>query len=733
MPVARVAVTVNLPQLFDYAGENLTAEDIGRCVTVPFGRGTRTGVILDLPETSEVPPERLKPLAHVERGLPALDAHWRALFAFACRYYHAPPGDLLTLALPAGVRSAPEAAQKTPDPWLALAPAGEAAQFEVARPSRARALLAQVVQTTLPQRKSALRTLPDGAAVGELLRRGWLAPVAPPAEPLARLGPLPTLTDGQRAVLDVLEAAQHAGGYAPHLLFGVTGSGKTEIYLRATQAALAAGKQALLLVPEIGLTPQLQDRVATRFPAARIVSLHSGLSPAERARNFLLAWQGQADIILGTRLAVFTPLPRLGLLLVDEEHDPSYKQQETVRYSARDLAVWRARNEGLTLVLGSATPSLESWQQAQAGRYRLLTLAQRAHAAARLPAVRLLDIRRQPLHEGCSEPLLAAIEQRLARREQSLVFLNRRGYAPVLACPACGWVSECPNCSANRVVHLVERRLCCHHCGASSPIDRACPQCGNQDLQALGRGTQRIEEALAARFPAARVLRIDRDTARTRQQGEALLARIAAGDADILIGTQMLAKGHDFPRLTLVGILGADATLHAPDFRAPERLFQQLMQVGGRAGRADAPGEVLIQTAWPDHPLYQHLVRHNYPAFAAAELDERRAAALPPFGALALLYADAPDLAPVHAFLQKARQLAQETASRLPDGGGLTIHDIVPLRLVRLARRERAQFLIESPARPPLQTFLTHWLATLRPLRIPRDLRWHIDVDPQEI
>lgn len=731
MTFARLAIAVSLPQLFDYKAENITAADLGRCLTVPFANGSKTGVILALTQDSEFPPERLKTIPHIDRSLPVLDEHWRALFAFACRYYHAPPGDLLTLALPAGIRAATAAAHKNPDPWLELTEAGRAASCESARPSRARALLERLLAHPLPARKSALRTLPEGAALGELLRRGWLAAAAAPA-PLNQLGDKPTLTDEQRSVLTSICDALAAVRFAPFLLHGITGSGKTEIYLRAIERTLAAARQALLLVPEIGLTPQLSQRVADRFPAARIVSLHSGLSPVERARNFLAAWQGHADIILGTRLAIFTPLPRLGLILVDEEHDASYKQQETVRYHARDLAIWRARNEAIPIVLGSATPSLESWQQSEAGRYQRLTLAHRAHRAARLPAVRLLNIRRQPLVEGCSPELLAAVEQRLARKEQSLIFLNRRGYAPVLTCPACGWVSQCPNCSANRVLHLAERRLCCHHCGLAVPVERACTDCGNQDLQPLGRGTQRIEAALADYFPAARILRIDRDSARTRRAGEELLARVASGEADILIGTQMLAKGHDFPRLTLVGILGADATLHAADFRAPERLFQQLMQVGGRAGRAEAPGEVLIQTAWPEHPLYRHLLHHDYPAFAAAALAERRAAVLPPFGALALLYADAPELAAVTAFLQKARELAQTAAAEFPPGQ-ITLHGIVALRLARLAGRERAQFLLESPARAPLQTFLARWLPHIRRLRLPARLRWHIDVDPQEI
>jgi primosomal protein N' (replication factor Y) len=436
---------------------------------------------------------------------------------------------------------------------------------------------------------------------------------------------------------------------------------------------------------------------------------------------------GQADIVLGTRLAVFTPLPRLGLILVDEEHDASYKQQEGVRYSARDLAVWRARERKVPIILGSATPALESWQHALRGHYRLLRLKARALAAA-LPTVRVIDTRKLKLDEGISPDLHHAIVQRIERGEQSLVFLNRRGYAPVLACPACGWVSHCPHCSANLVVHLADRRLRCHHCGADSAIARACPQCGNQDIHPYGRGTQRVEARLKERFPAARVLRIDRDAARTRAQWDALLAQIGAGEADILVGTQMMAKGHDFPRLTLVGVIGADASLHAADFRAPERLFQQLMQVGGRAGRAELPGEVLIQTEFPMHPLYHHLARHDFDAFADNALEERQAAAFPPFAHQAMLRADAPELAMAVQFLHLARELAANCAT-----SGIRLADPVPMRLTRLARRERAQLLIEADHRSELQNFLARWLELLRKQRIHHDLRWHVDVDPGEV
>jgi len=535
---------------------------------------------------------------------------------------------------------------------------------------------------------------------------------------------LPALLPAQRDAVDAVAAA--FGGFAPFLLHGVTGSGKTEVYLRLIAGALARGEQALLLVPEIALTPQLEARVSDRFPDARLVSLHSGLADGARAHAFVDALRGEADIVLGTRLAVFAPLPRLGLLVVDEEHDASFKQQEGMRYSARDVAVWRAKQRGVPLLLGSATPSLESWAAAQSGRYRLLDLPQRAVAEA-LPQVRCIDTRREKLQDGMSEHLLRAIDARLEAGEQSLVFLNRRGYAPVLACPACGWVSRCAACAANLVVHLVDRRLRCHHCGREAPIDPACPTCGNQDILPFGRGTQRLEETLALRFPRARIVRVDRDSARNPRQWHALLEAIHGGNADILIGTQMLAKGHDFPLLTLVGVLNADAALFAADFRAPERLFAQLMQVGGRSGRAALPGEVLIQTQYPDYPLYRALAAHDFRTFAGQQLAERERAGFPPFSHQAVLRAEAPQLAQALAFLRSAAALG--TALGV---AAVHISDAVPMRLHRRAHLERGQLLVESSSRPSLQGFLPQWLAALAQVKAPKALRWHIDVDPLE-
>ncbi|MCL1825544.1 MAG: primosomal protein N' [Betaproteobacteria bacterium] len=726
MTVIRVAVPVPLPQLFDYLAEDATIADIGHCVRVPFGRGEKNGLILALPETAGLDPARLKPVIRIQRDMPPLPPDWMELVEFTARYYHAPPGEVVALALPPGLRQADGGNE--PDPLLTLTDAGRAALTERRRDSRALALMRELAargEHAPLLRRSAIRRLAAGSAAGDALARGWLA-VSPDApRERHRASAPPPLTDAQAEALEICRAAP--AGFVAWLLAGVTGSGKTEIYLRLAADTLAAGDQVLMLVPEIALTPQLQERVRARFPAARVVSLHSELAAGARARGFRQALDGRADIVLGTRLAVFTPLPRLGLILVDEEHDASYKQQEGIRYSARDLAVWRARQRNVPVVLGSATPSLESWRHAQSNRYRLLRLPVRALSSA-LPTVRIIDTRRCRLDEGISPPLREAIDARIQRGEQSLVFLNRRGYAPVLSCTACGWVSQCPHCSANRVVHLADRRLRCHHCGADSPIPRACPVCGNQDIQPFGRGTQRVETRLAELFPAARVLRIDRDAARTPARRESLLASIAAGEADILVGTQMMAKGHDFPRITLVGILGADASLHAADFRAPERLFQQMMQVGGRAGRAQLPGEVLIQTEYPAHPIYRCLIQHDFDAFARMELDCRLAANFPPFSRQAMLRADAPELAAAMDFLRRAKDEAAPFAA-----SAIRLFDPVPMRLTRLARRERAQLLIESDHRAALQAFLTRWLERIRALHAPREMRWQIDVDPLEV
>ena len=671
----RVAIDAPLASSFDYrAPADVTQADVGHRVVVPFGSGRRVGLILGV--------------------LPLEDASDPAA-----------PDPALLKPAEAVLRDLPP----LPQDWVNLCLF--AASYYQAAPGEA-----------------LLQAIPTGLRKPDPTKRRAIKH----AETRKKDAPgLPVLTAGQSAVLSDL--LPRLTDYSANLLFGVTGSGKTEVYLRLIEAVLAAGKQVLLLVPEINLTPLLEARVVTRFPTVPVVSLHSEVTEAARARNFAAALNGEARIVIGTRLAVFTPMPDLGLIIVDEEHDPAYKQLEGMRYHARDLAVWRAHQCSVPVVLGSATPSPESWSNVQSGRYQRLDLPERAHAEAVLPTISLLDTRRLTLDEGLSQSLLDALAQGLAAGEQSLLFINRRGYAPVLTCTACGWVSNCRRCAAHRVVHRLDRTLRCHHCGDTSPIPRQCPDCGNADLRPLGRGTQRIEEALQKHFPQARILRVDRDVATTRKQWEALEEQIRSQDVDILVGTQMLAKGHDFPALTRVAVVGADTGLFAADWRAPERLFAQLMQVAGRAGRAAQPGHVIVQTEHPEHPLYQCLLRHDVPAFLEQELRERQRAGFPPFASQAIVRAEAKQLDTVLNFLKQIRTLVP--AESHPD---VFIYDPVPMRMVKLAGRERAQLLIESPSRIALQNFLNDWLPKISAGRgmtrghAPGGIRWGVEVDPLE-
>jgi primosomal protein N' (replication factor Y) len=552
-----------------------------------------------------------------------------------------------------------------------------------------------------------------------------LAKLPPPGDP-APIG-MPALNRGQQEAADAIGGAL---GFTPLLLYGVTGSGKTEVYLQACAQVLARDPQAqiLILVPEINLTPQLEGNIRARFPGLMLATLHSSLSEGERVLHWLAAHQGQARIVLGTRLAILASLPHLQLIVIDEEHDPSYKQQEGLRYSARDLAVWRAHQLGIAIVLGSATPSLESWHHASTGRYRKLELRERAVRDAVLPTVRLIDMERDKPKDGLTAGLMKALRQRLERGEQSLLFLNRRGYAPVITCEACGWISNCTRCTSFMVLHKPEHRLRCHHCSLELRIPRHCPTCGNVDLQPLGRGTQRFEEGLSAMFPEARILRIDADSTRLKGSAQEAFDSVHRGEVDILIGTQMVAKGHDFKKLTLVGILNPDTALFSQDYRASERLFAQLMQVAGRAGRAGLASEVLIQTRYAAHPLYAAVVRHDYDRFAGNLLDERRQAALPPYMYQALLRAEAPELATAIAFLEEARNLKLEMR---PPFDVITINDPIPMTMTRVHNVDRAQLLVESPSRPALQAFLKQWLSLLRAMK--SRVRWSLEVDPLDI
>lgn len=535
----------------------------------------------------------------------------------------------------------------------------------------------------------------------------------------ARFIPNHRLNSAQAAVLERIP-----NGFGTFLLHGVTGSGKTEVYLHLVARTLQRGLQALVLVPEISLTPQLEARFRAAFPDARLALMHSALEDVARTSAWLAAARGEAGIVLGTRLAVLAPMPWLGVVVVDEEHDASFKQQEGLRYSARDAAVYRAKLAGCPVILGTATPSLESWHNWMLGRYEKLELAKRAAAGAVLPSVSTVDVREDSPQQGLCARTVSAIATRLERGEQSLVFINRRGYAPVLACEACGWTAGCERCTARMVLHAADRRLRCHHCGAEAAIAGNCPTCGNVDLKPMGRGTQRVEETLAALFAGARIVRIDRDSARRRADLVRTLENIRQGEGDILVGTQLLAKGHDFPSLTLVAVLNADTALVSTDYRAPERLFAVLAQVAGRAGRRERPGEVLVQTRYPRHPLFAALTRHDFAGFAKAQLEERRAAGFPPFVFEAALRAEAPRLETAMAFLKTM-------AGAVVAPEEVRVFDPVPHVLTRRANFERAQVIVQSPSRPALQQYLTALSEQLFE-NAPRRVRWHLDVDPIE-
>lgn len=742
--IARVALDTPADDCFDYLAE--TSVVPGQLVVVPFGRRHAVGVVVALADQTDVPEARLRPITARIDWLPPLSPDWLALANFAARYYHRRLGEVMLPALPPSLRE--------PETWERLGQRARTTQYRVrtgqadalrgAVPARARsvhalaqALLADEGWMTLADARARCTAAP--ARLAEWEAAGWVE-ATQVRRPLLAIAPAqapsvaPVLHDEQRAAVDVIGSAT---GYAPFLLHGVTGSGKTEVYLHAMATVLEAAPtaQVLMLVPEINLTPQLQTRIAQRFPHLPLAVLHSGLADQERSLQWLAAHGGEARIVLGTRMAVMASMPNLRLIVVDEEHDTSYKQQEGLRYSARDLAVWRAKQLDIPVVLGSATPSMETWWRAEQGAYRKLVLRERAQAEAALPVVRLIDLnherqRQRALYEGLSVPLLDAIAARLARGEQSLLFLNRRGYAPVLACDSCGWLSGCPRCSAYLVLHRPERRLRCHHCGLEAPVPHHCPDCGNVDIAPLGRGTQRIEEALAARFPQARVARIDADSTRRKGSAQAMFDEVHAGEVDILVGTQMVAKGHDFQRVTLVGIVHPDAAMFSHDFRAAEHLFASLMQVSGRAGRAGLAGEVLIQTRYPDAPALQALVRHDYDGFAASQLRERRQSGLPPFAYQVLLTAEHAELDRSLAFLQAARMAADSC----PGAAEVQLHDPVPMSMVRIFNKERAQMLVEGGSRPTLQRFVADWLGLLGQLGAPaRGVRWQLEVDPLRI
>lgn len=721
MSLVRVALDVPIARLFDYRCDDPGAH-IGIRVVVPFGRQRLMGLIVGKPDISDAPEGKLRRVIAVIDDTPLLRRADLRLLEFAADYYLHPLGAVVMATLPATLR---RVRARTPGPaaWT-LTAAGTAVTVDML-PPRARAqrgLLARLHSQTVVD---AAAISAAGAATGKALKvfsmQGWVQPATLPVPEIAATAPAagPQLTTEQTAATASIIAA--LGTYQTLLLRGITGSGKTEVYLHAIAAALARDTQVLVLVPEIALTPQLESLVLARFPGIAIATLHSGLADGERAERWQAARSGHARIVLGTRLSVFTPLPKLGLIIVDEEHDPSFKQGEGFRYSARDLAIVRARQSGVPVVLGSATPALETYRNACDQRYRLLTLPSRIQSG--LPAIHCVDLRQQRPADGLSERLIAAIGERMVLGEQSMVFINRRGYAPVLMCGSCGWMSNCQRCSAHLVLHLRERRLRCHHCGHDSPVPAACPDCGDADLAPVGEGTQRVESALIRRFPRARILRVDRDTTRRKNAWQDMRDRIRDREIDILVGTQILAKGHDFPLLSLVGVINADSMLYSSDFRAAERLYALLTQVAGRAGRGTAPGEVLVQTQFPDHPLYTALRDQDFDAFARTQLGERRQAGFPPYVHQALLRAEAREVRIALQFLEQAARAAHRLKT------AVTVYEPVPAGMMRKAGRERAQLLVQARTRSELRAFLNAWQPHLAEAGSTA-ARWSLDVDP---
>jgi primosomal protein N' (replication factor Y) len=656
----QVAIDTPLRQVFDYRLPAQLAARPGMRVRVPFGRREVVGLVMRTMAISEVPDGKLRDVRAVLDEAPLLGAADLQLLEWAAGYYHHPIGEVYATAVPKALRVVRKRAQREPKET-----AGEATAAEREQPY--------------------------------------------------------ALSGAQQVALDALRAARGAGNF---LLDGVTGSGKTEVYMQAVADVLSRGGSVLVLCPEIGLTPQLLERFARRFDAP-IAALHSGLTDAARGREWLRAARGQARIVIGTRSAVFAPIPDLALVIVDEEHDSSYKQQEgALRYSARDLALLRGQMQKVPVVLGSATPSLESLHNASRGRLTHLQLPERA-GAAEPPRLALVDLRAHAVHKGIAAPVLHAMRRHLDAGSQVLVFLNRRGYAPTLLCQGCGWIAPCHDCDARMTVHMKSNRLACHHCGAEEALPERCPRCGH-GVHPLGQGTERVEETLAAEFPDAPVERFDRDVLRAQQALTDAIGRVHSGDARILVGTQMLTKGHHFPDVTLVAVLNADQSLFSTDFRAAERLAQTIVQVAGRAGRAGKAGEVLIQSLYPEHPLLNTLLAEGYAGFAAGALAERAQAQWPPFSRMAALRASDVTATGASGFLTRARRL-------LPVPAGVLLRGPVPAAMSRRAGRHHAQLLVESTHRGALQSFLAAWVPQLAGIGAPRSLRWALDVDPLEL
>lgn len=700
----------------------------GTRVAVRFRKRLMTAIVWESHIKPDIELAKILPIEIVFDDGWSLPEDWRQLLAFTSRYYHYPLGQAVMAALPKGMREPKKILLPVVEKIYSLTEIGIQQDAPPARFHKQLALWKRLHTSTATLAQLKLEHIQAEHYLNQWQQQGWVK-----SYPIVPCGNIPTsqyqLNLLQQQASNTVQAT--FGQFAPYLLYGVTGSGKTEVYFDIIAKVLLQNKQVLFLLPEINLTPQLMQRVNQRFPHTATAVLHSQTASAERSRNYLRAALGQAVLIIGTRLSVFTPIKNLGLIVIDEEHDHSFKQEAELRYHARDIAVWRAKQNSCPIILGSATPSLESWYQVEQGHYHLLQLTQRAHANAKLPQIHLLDTRCLPLDQGISEVIKQKLQTNFHQAGLSMVYLNRRGFAPALFCSACGHTFGCPNCSAKMVLHRQTKQLRCHHCDYHQPTPRNCPECGNQDLTAVGQGTQRIEENLQKLLPEAKILRVDRDSTAHKQDWATIYTQIVNKEVDILVGTQMLAKGHDFPHLNLVVVLNADNSLYSADFRAPERLFAELMQVSGRAGRADQHGEVWIQTQQPEHKVYQALSAQDYITFAKAELTERQEMNMPPFSYMAAIRADAKTM---HEAQELLRQVSQGIEQQKQSLATVHLFGPVPMLMARLAGYERAQVFLESNDRRNLHQTITIWQNWLIHFnKYYNKTRWLIDVDPMEM
>lgn len=728
--IAQIAVPVPLYGLFDYLVPDAAQHSLmaGCRVKVPFGRKQVLGIVMAVVDESDYPLSKLKSIVEIIDSKPLLTADILQLLQWASSYYLHPPGEVVFAALPKQIRQGDSAELRDEACWE-LTESGLQQDIKALKRAPKQAAILAYMQASANQQlvasqfnedwdnwRAPLQSLVERSLVSESSRK--ILDMSPAREQAAPL----QLNEQQSAAAKAVK--QSLGCYQTFLLQGITGSGKTEVYLDVIQKALSLNYQVLVLVPEISLTPQLTQRFAARLNT-QIASLHSALNSTQRHAAWVQASKGLARLVIGTRSALFTPMPELGLIILDEEHDASFKQQEGFRYHARDLALVRARNKKIPVLLGSATPAFESLENVTREQYRLLQLTQRGVSAARPPTVSLLDVCRRPMEDGLSDKLLEKIDEHLQQQGQVLLFLNRRGYAPLLMCHECGWTTACQRCDANMTLHQHNQRLRCHHCGYETAAPVSCPSCKDDNLYIPGAGTERIESALTEKYPQRVISRIDRDTTRRKGELDKKLNQARSGEAHILIGTQMLAKGHDFPGVTLVGILDADQGLFSADFRGTEHMAQLIIQVAGRAGRGEKPGEVIIQTHHPEHPLLHSLLETGYNGFAEVAREERRLANFPPYSFMAIVRCDATQKSYGPEFLNECRQSFNYS--------DVQVYGPMPAPMEKRAGRYRWQLILLADQRKVLHSALRFWVPGIPKLKNANKVRWSIDVDPQDM